>query len=287
MATKDMKNQLLSDYEAKIAEVNKVCTKGTNAEVEGKLVELANIEKEYRSLLEKEVFASLPDVHEALVRHHFETISHKKITDEGRMTGVEKSTKNVQIDLRKFCEFKSFDLAWFYEMQALNKRLTLRVAMNLGVKAEEIKAINNSYSMDKLAAEIELGKTPTSDTQVVKHMQKVLDTLSPEEGKVNGHDLAYVLSCYTKKNNKSALRVVCSKHTILQSLLMDVFHRVVTNGVYSVDYKKDGNKVTEVQKETAPKKASTKKAKSTAKKETAEKVPEAETMVAKKDKPAA
>ena len=255
MATKDMKNQLLSDYEAKIAEVNKVCTKGTNAEVEGKLVELANIEKEYRSLLEKEVFASLPDVHEALVRHHFETISHKKITDEGRMTGVEKSTKNVQIDLRKFCEFKSFDLAWFYEMQALNKRLTLRVAMNLGVKAEEIKAINNSYSMDKLAAEIELGKTPTSDTQVVKHMQKVLDTLSPEEGKVNGHDLAYVLSCYTKKNNKSALRVVCSKHTILQSLLMDVFHRVVTNGVYSVDYKKDGNKVTEVQKETAPKKA--------------------------------
>ena len=134
--------------------------------------------------------------------------------------------------------------------------------------------------MDKLAAEIELGKTPTSDTQVVKHMQKVLDTLSPDEGKVNGHDLAYVLSCYTKKNNKTALRVVCSKHTILQSLLMDVFHRVVTNGVYSVDYKKDGSQITEV-KETAPKtekKPATKK--SSAKKPEA--AAEADTIIAKK-----
>ena len=282
MATKDMKNKLLSDHEKKLAEVNAVCTKGTNAEVEGKLVELVNIEKEYRSLLEKEVFASCADVHDALVRHHFETISHKVIMDDGHMTGVEKSTKNVQIDLRKFCEFKSFDLAWFYEMQALNKRLTLRVAMNLGVKPEEVKAINNSYSMDKLAAEIELGKTPTSDTQCVKHMQKVLDTLSPDEGKVNGHDLAYVLSCYTKKNNKTALRVVCSKHTILQSLLMDVFHRVVTGGVYGVDFKKDGGQITEV-KEPAPnaeRKPAAKK--SSAKKPEA--ATEADTIVAKKDK---
>lgn len=249
MATKDMKNQLLKDYEAKIAEVNRLIATGTNAEVEGKLAELSNIEKEYRSLLEKEVFVSLPDVHEALMKHHFETIAHKKISEDGRMTGVEKSTKNVQIDLRRFCEFKSFDLAWFYEMQALNKRLTLRVAMELGVKPEEIKAINNSYSMDKLAEEIELGKTPTSTTQIVKHIQKVLDTLSPEEGKVNNHDLAYILACYTKKNNKAALRVICSKHTILQSLLMDVFHRVVTNGVYSVDFKK-ATKVTEPPKDT-------------------------------------
>ena len=41
MATKDIKARILSDYEAKIAEVNKVCSKGTAAEVEGKLAQTA------------------------------------------------------------------------------------------------------------------------------------------------------------------------------------------------------------------------------------------------------
>jgi len=241
MATKDIKARLLADYEAKIAEVNKICAKGTAAEVEGKLTELKNIENDYRALREKEVFASCADVHEALVQHHFTTISHKKISEDGVMTGIEKSERMVQIDLRKFCEYKSLDMGWFYEMQALNKRLTLKAATDLGVPAKELKAIDDSYSMDKLAHEIDLGKTPTSDTQCVKHMQKVLDSLSEGEGRVNSHDLAYVWMCYAKKNNKTALRVICSKHTILQSLLMDVFHRVVTGASYGVDHKKASN----------------------------------------------
>lgn len=278
MATKDIEARLLADYEAKIAEVNKICAKGTAAEVEGKLTELKNIENDYRALREKEVFASCADVHEALVQHHFTTISHKKISDDGVMTGVEKSEKMVQIDLRKFCEYKSLDMGWFYEMQALNKRLTLKAATELGVSAKELKSIDDSYSMDKLAAEIDLGKTPTSDTQCVKHMQKVLDSLSEGEGRVNSHDLTYVWLCYAKKNNKNALRVICSKHTILQSLLMDVFHRVVTNGTYGVDHKRVSPAVegSETKTETAKPKPKTPK-----------KVAEAETVVVKKAETAA
>lgn len=279
MATKDIKARLLADYEAKIAEVNKICAKGTAAEVEGKLTELKNIENDYRVLREKEVFASCADVHEVLVQHHFTTISHKKISDDGVMTGVEKSEKMVQIDLRKFCEYKSLDMGWFYEMQALNKRLTLKAATELGVSAKELKSIDDSYSMDKLAAEIDLGKTPTSDTQCVKHMQKVLDSLSEGEGRVNSHDLTYVWLCYAKKNNKNALRVICSKHTILQSLLMDVFHRVVTNGTYGIDHKRVSPTVegSETKTETAK----------SAKPKTPKKVAEAETVVVKKAETAA
>lgn len=279
MATKDIKARLLADYEAKIAEINKICAKGTAAEVEGKLTELKNIENDYRALREKEVFASCADVHEALVQHHFTTISHKKISEDGVMTGVEKSERMVQIDLRKFCEYKSLDMGWFYEMQALNKRLTLKAATELGVSAKELKSIDDSYSMDKLAAEIDLGKTPTSDTQCVKHMQKVLDSLSEGEGRVNNHDLTYVWLCYAKKNNKNALRVICSKHTILQSLLMDVFHRVVTNGTYGVDHKR----VSPVVEGSEPKTETAKPAKP----KTSKKVAEAETVVVKKAETAA
>lgn len=279
MATKDIKARLLADYEAKIAEVNKICAKGTAAEVEGKLTELKNIENDYRALREKEVFASCADVHEALVQHHFNTISHKKISEDGVMTGIEKSERMVQIDLRKFCEYKSLDMGWFYEMQALNKRLTLKAATELGVSAKDMKSIDDSYSMDKLAAEIDLGKTPTSDTQCVKHIQKVLDSLSEGEGRVNSHDLAYIWLCYAKKNNKTALRVICSKHTILQSLLMDVFHRVVTNGTYGVDHKRTSN----VAEGSEPKTETAKQTKPKASK----KVAEAETVVVKKAEAAA
>lgn len=288
MATNNRKADLLKDHEAKIAEVNQACAK--KADVEGKLAELNNIEKEYRTIRESEVFAGLADTHQAIELHHFTTIGHKKLTEEGRMTGVEKSERRVQVDLKKFCEVKGFDLGWFYELQALNKRLTLRVAQSIGVTAAEMKRINDSYNMDKLAREVELGKTPTSDTQVVKHMQKVLDMLSPGEGKVNNHDLGYVMSCYTKRNNKAALQVQCSKHTMLLSLMGDVFYRIATKGVYGVDYKKINTAVTEPKDEkgSAPKsKAGSKPRTRKPKAEKPAKVSESEPMTAKKDQPAA
>ena len=231
---------------------------------------------------ESEVFAGLLDTHQAIELHHFTTIGHKKTTDEGRMTGVEKAERTVQIDLKKFCEVKGFDLGWFYELQALNKRLTLRVAETIGVTAAEMKRIDDSYNMDKLASEIQLGKTPTSDTQVVKHMQRVLDMLSPGEGKVNGHDLGYVMSCYTKRNNRAALRVQCSKHTILMSLMGDVFYRIVTKGVYGVDYKRNGTAVTEPKDEKGSAPKAKTGSKTRAKKSKAAEVSTPEPMTAEK-----
>lgn len=285
MAKSERKAQLLKDFEAKITEVNKACAKGTNADVEGRLQELVNIEKEFRAIRESEVFAGLADTHQAIELHHFTTIGHKRVTDEGRMTGVEKADRTVQIDLKKFCEVKGFDLGWFYELQALNKRLTLRVAEGVGVTAAEMKRIDDSYNMDKLASEIQLGKTPTSDTQVVKHMQKVLDMLSPGEGKVNGHDLGYVMACYTKRNNRAALRVQCSKHTLLMSLMGDVFYRIATKGVYGVDYKRNGAAGTEVKAE-APKASAAKGKKASVAKDKRTSAPKVEKDPAEVSEPA-
>lgn len=277
MATKDRKAELVKAYEAKIEEISKACAKGTNAEVEGKLAELANIEKEYKSIYEKEVFASCVDVHEVLVKHHFMTISHKKLMDDGRMVGVEATEKMVVIDLKKYCEYKSLPLDWYYELQALNKRLALRTGEALGVSAKEMTTIDNSYAMDNMAKQIELGKTPTSDTQITKHMQRVLDLLSADEGRVNGHDLAYVDRCYCKRSNRAALKVQCSRHALLMVLLTDVFHRIVTGGVYSLEYKQ-ARDYTEAPKTEAKPKASKPKAKAK---------DSGDTVVAKKGSPAA
>lgn len=276
MVTKNRKEELLAAFEAKIAQVNKACTEGTNAEVESRLSELTSIEKEFRAIREREVFAGLMDAHEAIQLHHFTTIGHKKTTDEGRMTGVEKADRTVQVDLGKFCEVRGFDMGWYYEVQALNKRLTLRVAESIGVPASEMKEIDGSYNMNRLAEEIDLGKTPTSDTQVVKHMQKILDMLSPDEGRVNKYDLAYIMATYTKRNNKALLRVQCSKHGVLLSLLTDVFYRISTNGVYGVDYKRNIAVSAEPNAEKDSASKARKDSKSKAKKRTTAKKPKTE-----------
>ena len=46
------------------------------------------------------------------------------------------------------------------------------------------------------------------------------------------------MSTYTKRSSKKALSVMCSKHTALQVILLDVFHRVATGKAYNVDYKR-------------------------------------------------
>lgn len=255
MSVKTRKEELLVAFDEKIAQVNKACAEGTNAEVESRLSELASIEKEYRHFREREVFAGLMDTHEAIQLHSFTSLGHKKISEEGRMIGVEKADRTVQVDLRKFCEVRGLDMGWYYELQALNKRLTLRVAESIGVTPDEMRSIEGSFDMNRLAEEIDLGRTPTSDTQVVKHMQKVLDMLSPDEGRVNKYDLGYVLATYSKRDKRALLRVQCSKHSVLLSLLGDVFYRVSTGGTYNVDYNRKAAAATEFKdaKDSKPK----------------------------------
>lgn len=249
------KGVLKAEYDAKINEINKMIGKATSSQVEEELVKLQSIEKEYLTVTEKEVFASLPTVHEAIVKYEFETIGHKRKMEKGVMMGVEGNKRNVQIDLKKFCEEKKLDMGWWYELQALNKRFTLRLALAIGASKRDIEEIDSSYCMERLAKDIDLGKTPTSDTQCVKHMQRVLDLLSDGEGRVNGHDLAFIVSCYGKPDKKKALNVIASKHSLLQSNLQRVFHRVATGGVYGLSYKKDNaTATTEAKTETAPKK---------------------------------
>ena len=251
--------KMRKDHEAKVAELNVVCKNGSFAEVAAKEDEVKAIEKEYKKLMEVDVFSGLADMEEAIKKHHFETISHKAIREEGVLQGYEVVEKTVQVNLQRFAERKDLDMGWFYDLQGLNKRLTLKVATDLGLSDKEIKAISDSYYMNKLVKELEGGKTITSNTQIIKHMQSVLDAVAPESGKVNNYDLTYVMLTYAKRNRK-ALCLQCANHANLLSLMTDVFYRILTGAVYSVDYKKvveNSEPVEKPAKET--KKASTKK----------------------------
>lgn len=249
MTTTTMQNSLSADFETKVKAINALyLAKAPSSTIDAELVKLKQIEKDYLTVLEKQVFRGLDTAYDALIKFTFDTISHKRVSENGVVTGIEATTKTVQVDLKKFCEYKDLSLDWYYEMQAFNRRLTLRAMLELKVPVKQIEELADCYYMHELARKIELGETPTSNTQCVKHMQKILDMLAPD-GERLGHldncDLNYILATYTKRSKKELLTVITARHSELQTSLTDAFHRIITNKLYNVSYKRNKSKVTE------------------------------------------
>jgi hypothetical protein len=260
MATMERKLQIVDLHKEQLSKLNKMVGKASQAEFDKEQAVLSALEQEYTLITEKAVYRNTPDVIDLLTMHHFTTISHKANRENGVLTGFEFANKDVPVNLRAYCDELGYSLAWFYELQALNKRLTMKVGESLGFTPEQIAKIDGSYAMDRNAREIKLGETPTSNTQCVKHMQRVFDLLAPGAGKVNNYDLAFVMACYSKKG-RAALKVACSKHNALMGILLDVFHRVVTGSVYDVDYKMVKEKSATVSEPKAEKKPAKKASK--------------------------
>ncbi len=235
-----IKEKLLGDFDVALKNVNSllVCGTASRVEAEAAIGTLTSIEADLKKLEERDVYDRCADIREAIKVHRFPVIAHKKVSENGRLVRVERGTKMVQVDLKAFCEYRRFSLDWYSEMQALNKRLTLRVATTLNMTPSEIKDVDDSYYMSQFAEKISLGEDPTSNTQCVKHLQRVLDLLCPNMGKANNHDLTYIMSCYSRRSNKAALKVVCANHRLLLSLLGDVAFNVSEKIGYGIEHKR-------------------------------------------------
>lgn len=234
------KESLVADFEGKVSEINAMCAEGSVNQLEAKLKELKEIERQYLVAREKEVFGSLSDTLDAIQTLEFDTLYHKKLSEGGVMTGVERCDKNVMIDLQKFCDHKGFDSSWYYDMCALNKRLTLKVNLDIGKRtAAEVEQFDQTYYMKKYVSLKELGKDPTTKTQCVKHLQEVLDSIWDGLGKVTNYDLAFILYQYGKSNRKDnkKLSIVCPKDKTLLELITKVAYHLATGSEYGIEFK--------------------------------------------------
>lgn len=146
--------------------------------------------------------------------------------------------KERQIDLfklYKYCGKKGIgaDPKWLYMAEQLNMLLTAQKAQDLGL---DPKVVNNSFAMSNIAREIDLGKSPTSKTNILKTLQSIITAMLGEGYKATSHDVNFLMSTYSKKNRK-ALTVTTSNHKTLRGLLAEICHRIVTGKQYAVDYK--------------------------------------------------
>lgn len=176
-------------------------------------------------------------------------LKHVEVRDEDdkrRILMLESAEGDKQIDLLKFCNRADLPTEWSFTVAKFNKLLCLRAAKTLGANT---KGIAGTYYMRALAEQIELGATPTSNTQTCKTLQRVLDAILPqgEDGKqpykANNYDVGYLDMLYAKKSSKELLTVSVSKDAFLRRLIVDIAYRLITGSKYGVDgYKVKKNK---------------------------------------------
>ena len=300
----ERKEKVLSELRNSITEQINLFNKALNESDFSKMARaeaaLKELETEYAETMATIVYDEVGDkenpIKAAIIKYWYPTLSHKNIREDGKLVRFElEENKMRQIDLIKLAKYCGIDSKWQYAIEKFNQLMTLRAARELKLSSTEVKKICDSFYMSKLSREVDLGGTPDSNTQICKQLQTIVDAMVFEDDgkgknkyKVNNHDVAYLLMCYTKKNNKTALTVSVAKTAVVNRLIMDIEHRVILGKAYGLDYKiakdtekTESKKADEAKKE--PEKAENVKAESkkTAKKAT-KKADEKVTEVEKK-----
>ena len=129
------------------------------------------------------------------------------------------------------------DKNWHLMIEKLNILMTAQKAIDLGI---DPKSVNDSYAMSDIAKQIDLGKNPTSKTKILETVQIVVTAMIGENFKAKSHDVNFLFSVYSKKSRK-ALTVSCANHKYMRQYMMEICHRITTNGSYALDYKKIKN----------------------------------------------
>lgn len=238
-----------------IADYNEALHNG-NLKVMNELdVALKQYEANYSQLVAKHLYdeclATENPIKTAIERYSYNVLGHKDIRVEDVVTErVLKEDRVRQIDLLKFCKYtketnqiNALSTDWIYTVMKFNQLLCMRSAKELKFTDKQINDIASTFYMKQVARDIELGKTPDSNTQICKQLQTcVNEILFIDDGngknsiKVNNHDVAYLLMLYTTKGHK-ALSIQVSKHDTLCRLIVDVIYRILTNAKYSLEYK--------------------------------------------------
>lgn len=161
----------------------------------------------------------------------------KVIREEGIETRIDLVESNVRVDLVKVAEYCGLSSLWKYKVEKLGLLLAMRAAKELGMPVDELTKMTKDYRMTDLARAEKMGETPSSNTQITKLIQNILDEVLPAAGKANSHDATYMWLASTRAGKEAKTLKVCDGR-LAMNLFTDVANRIVTDGVYSVDYKK-------------------------------------------------
>lgn len=231
-------NAIINDKSTKAADIEKL-----NAET-------SELEKEYARAAHHaaalELLNNDAPMLAAAMALTFETVKHKDKEDENGVKSRELVTAERPLDFAALESFfvergKKFgtESTWAYKVAAFNRLLCMRTAQSIGA---DVKTVAEKFATPTQARDINLGKTPTSNTQLLKQLQMIIDSMLYVEGekgniyKANSHDVGYLLSLYAKKG-RGVLSVAAARPKYLEKLIAEILHRIVTEKSYNIEFK--------------------------------------------------
>jgi len=148
-------------------------------------------------------------------------------------------TKNCPYDQNGVVEHSH---VWEYRTEKLAYMLTYRTLKNLGCSPESIEEFRHCYAIRDLAAREKMGETPTSNKQLVKLVQSIVDQLvfMPDENglnaiKVINKDVEFLLSMF-EKAGRGVGQVEVLKGNKVKDYIFAMCHMIVTGKAYEVRY---------------------------------------------------
>ena len=262
-------SELVNEYnEAMMAEV--VDQRKLN-DIEGRAqAVVGEIKKVKKAALYKVLSESNDPMVEAARVFSYEVPSYRLVKDGGIVTGMEICTKVFTINpidftghMMKLNQSKSTNQnfpgtgifksghTWEYRAEKLGYLLAYRALKELGGSEAALAELKKTYFIREVSMKEEMGATPTSNSQIVKLLQSIIDMLvfvPNEKGensiKCNGRDVAFLLNCYTSHGSGAgAIKVL--KGNKIACYIFEAVHMIVTGKPYEVQYKKRKEDVAE------------------------------------------
>lgn len=159
-------------------------------------------------------------------------VVESKDDETGRITGVNIETKKTRIDLAKFCDFAHLDKAWINQTARLLVLLVSKKRDLFAMSSEDLA--KQSIIFHNVLNELKDGKTPNSNTQIVRLIQEIVDgTIFVNDGSGNNsyrctnHDILFISEAVMKFNAKEKCALDSMNDRQFQSVMMSVFAHIL------------------------------------------------------------
>ena len=144
------------------------------------------------------------------------------------------------------------DKNWLYKAEKLNYYLTIRAAQRVGATVK-----HESMTMKEISKEIDLGKNPCSNTNMLKTLQAIVTAMLGDGYKATSHDVNYLIDVYANDVKKSKTSISAANHATLRGYLKKVCYRILSG---RKGYDVEQREIREKNSAAAPDTASTKPA---------------------------
>lgn len=218
--------------------------------------QLNDLKKEYNHQSQLDIFSECAKTANPYKRAAeiltYKTIRATEEREDGITMGMTVEPGNpATLDIVALCKYCEKDHLWQYDVAQLSYLVCLNVAKGLSLPAEAIRDIKGKFLMKDAARKVDMGIDPSSNNQLVKGLQAIIDKLLPENVEAADDqklkalvcDIKYLKHGYVKADHGSTEVSVKKAQDVkvFTKYILTVMNRLLTNGNYSIDFKKVKN----------------------------------------------